>query len=86
MEFAVWEFGLDAIEQGYVVPAILGTSDDVGRWVGCGPEKRRLGLGVGYSLITNRDILIYLDPFSDAPADKVFQYWVVVGRLKQNLA
>lgn len=32
---AVLKHGLDAIEEAYVLPSILGKKDDVGRWVGC---------------------------------------------------
>jgi hypothetical protein len=51
---AVGGYGLDVIEEVFVLPAIKGEADNVGRWVGM-PEKRRLGgqtdqlhrLGVG---------------------------------------
>ena len=36
--FALAAFGLDSFEEVYVLPSILGTIDDVGRWVGCPQE------------------------------------------------
>ena len=32
---AVFQYGLDMIEEAYVLPCILGKKDDVGQWVGC---------------------------------------------------
>ena len=31
----VFQYGLDMIEEAYVLPCILGRKDDVGQWVGC---------------------------------------------------
>ncbi len=39
--FAVAHWGLDTIKEGYVVPAILGERDDIGRWVGSSPKPFR---------------------------------------------
>jgi hypothetical protein len=33
--FSVLTLGLDHIKDHYVLPAILGKSSDIGRWVGC---------------------------------------------------
>lgn len=33
--FSVAAYGMDMIENAYVLPAIRGQSDDIGRWVGC---------------------------------------------------
>lgn len=40
--FAVAEYGLSAIEEAYVLPAILGKKDDMGRWIGSDSFKFEL--------------------------------------------
>jgi hypothetical protein len=35
----VLNFGLSGIKEAFVVPAILGESDDIGRWVGCDGKR-----------------------------------------------
>lgn len=37
--FAVAKYGIDAFQEFYVLPAILGEREDVGRWVGTAEDK-----------------------------------------------
>lgn len=78
--FAVAHLGLEKIEKTYVLPAILGESDDIGRWVGCSHfnEQRTLGKfmhSLRLSLVDNK-ILIYVRLFAKF---NMPEYLVVVG-------
>jgi hypothetical protein len=79
--FTVSRFGLSNLEEIYVIPAILGQKDDVGRWVGCANDIR---LEVGRFFhhidisVVNREIIARIKLFAifDVP-----EYLVVAGRL-----
>jgi hypothetical protein len=47
---AVSEFGLDAIKEAYVLPAILGKRNDIGRWVGSTEPIPPPQIGVGHQI------------------------------------
>lgn len=42
--FAVAHFGLDDVEDLGIVSAILGKTDDIGKWVGCVPNKEKFAI------------------------------------------
>lgn len=81
----VADFGLDALEEVYVFPAIMGISDDIGRWIGCDGERklesRPLPLhGVGRTVV-NSEVISRVTLFAKFGAP---EYVVVVGRLRMN--
>lgn len=82
--FAVSNIGIGNIEEAYVIPAILGEKDDVGRWVGCAND---VVLPVGKFLhhidlaVTNYEIIVRVKLFS---LFQVPEYLVVVGRVSKR--
>ena len=47
---AIAQFGLDAIQEAYVLPAILGERNDIGRWVGSTDTVLTPEIGVGHQI------------------------------------
>jgi hypothetical protein len=82
--FCVSQFGLANIDSVYVLPAILGQKDDVGRWVGCAND---IQLPIGQSLhqihiaLNNREIIVRIKLFA---LFNVPEYLVVVGTVSQQ--
>jgi hypothetical protein len=80
----VLRLGLDAIDDAYVLPAILGDTKHVSKWVGCAasePVVPTTGLH-GFQLeIRDGEIHAFIRLFAqfDAP-----EYHVIVGRMKQR--
>jgi hypothetical protein len=67
-----------------VLPAILGESEDIGRWVGC-PDFREFAvrlcaISVGFKIIPEDDLLVRLKMF---PQFDGAEYVVVVGKVKE---
>lgn len=79
--FAVAHYGLNTIQQAYILPAIMGQVDDVGRWVGC---KTTDLLGPGKNLheikliSVNKEIHCNLRLLSQLNTP---EYLVIVGRV-----
>jgi len=79
--FAVAEFGLDKIQEVYVLPAMKGESEDIGKWVGCANDIK---IGIANSIhvirisVLDHEILGRIKLFAqfDTP-----EYLVVVGSL-----
>lgn len=72
--------GVDGFDEVYVLPAILGKKDDVGRWVGCvggKPRNVERGLHAIWTSIVGNEVHAFVRLFMqfDAP-----EYVVVVGR------
>jgi len=84
--FAVAWLGLSMIEEDYVLPAILGKSDDVGRWVGCVTDNQ---LAAGKHLheikllVTKGEIIERVRLFARFNA---LEYLVAVGRVSSALS
>jgi hypothetical protein len=81
----VSDFGLEGVEEAYVLPAIMGAADDIGRWVGCDGDRklqsRPLPLhGFGRSVV-NGDIICRVTLFAKFGAP---EYIVVVGKLRPD--
>jgi hypothetical protein len=82
--FTVAEFGLSKIEEAHVLPAILGKSDDVGRWVGCAADNR---LAAGSHLheiklsVISGEIRGHVRLFAQFNAP---EYLVIVGRMSEH--
>ena len=82
--YAVERYGLNAFEYVYVLPAILGESDDIGQWVGC-PDRREFpvrecNISVGFKIIARDDLVVRIKMF---PRFDGAEYVVVVGRVKE---
>lgn len=81
----VADFGLDGFEETYVLPAIMGTFDDIGRWVGCDGERkhrsRPLPLHTIGRSVVNGEVISRVSLFAKFGAP---EYVVVVGRLRPN--
>ncbi len=80
--YSVANHGIDTIKDAYILPAILGNKDDIGRWVGCPKENliTEKGLHIIKGYILNEEIIIRIKLF--ALYDMIPEYIVVVGRLK----
>jgi len=82
--FSVAYFGMENLEEVYVLPAILGQKDDVGRWVGTAKDIR---LDIGKFLhhieltIINEEIIVRIKLFA---LFNVPEYLVVVGRTAKH--
>jgi hypothetical protein len=78
---------LSQIEETYVLPAILGQANDIGRWVGCGDESSSVPWNQTHSVrftVENGVVYVYVRLFAylNTPG-----YLVVVGRIaKRNMA
>jgi hypothetical protein len=84
---AVGELGIDSFEKVFVIPAILGKEDDIGRWVGVDQEfapkfpilLHRLLLKIHPE---NRLLFAVVHLFSDSESPS---YLVVIGSLKESV-
>jgi hypothetical protein len=81
--YAVERYGLQAFEKVYVLPAILGESDDIGRWVGCSDRRefpvRQGNVSVGFRIISGDELVVKIKMF---PQFDGAEYVVVVGKIK----
>jgi hypothetical protein len=81
---AVSHFGLGGIQEAFVVPAILGSRDDIGMWVGC--DRQRM-MGTTFNLWHTRlDVsqgIIFGRVKLFAKADGT-EYQVVVGKISET--
>lgn len=79
------DFGIDGFEEAYVLPAIIGKSDDIGRWVGCDGERkygsRPLSLHTIGRTVVNGEIISRVSLFAKFGAP---EYVIVVGRIRPN--
>ena len=78
------DLGLDGIEEAYVLPAILGRSNDIGRWLGCDGQAHIINPqylhGVRMAVV-NGEIISRVRLFAQFGAP---EYMVVVGRIRQG--
>jgi hypothetical protein len=82
--FVVADIGLDSIETAYVLPAIMGQSEDTGRWVGCDGMEYVTDPGVLHGVaqaIVNNEVIVRVRLFASSGAP---EYVVVVGRLRAD--
>jgi hypothetical protein len=85
--YAVDRYGIDAFEKVYVIPAILGRSDDIGNWVGCDDKryfkmKKNFFVTVGFKLISRNELVVRIKLFTLFDGA---EYLIVVGRMKAAL-
>jgi hypothetical protein len=82
--YAVDTYGLEAFESVYVLPAILGQSDDIGRWVGCSDRRefpvRQCNISVGFRIGPQDHVAVKLKMF---PRFDGAEYVVIIGKLKE---
>jgi len=78
--FSVSYVGLDNFAEVFVLPAILGTKDDIGRWLGCITDQVKRGKYFHEIELTrvNSEIRVRIRLFGTFP---VPEYLVVVGRV-----
>ena len=83
--FAVVSYGLDALEDAYERPAILGQRDDIGMWVGSPSDQlitEESGLHVIETMIPEGGIAsVRVKLFAQLGGP---EYEVVVGRLSET--
>jgi len=82
--YAVERYTLNAFEEVYTVSAILGETDDIGRWVGCSDRRefpvRQCNVSVGFKIISGNELIVKLKMF---PQFDGAEYVVVIGRVKE---
>ena len=82
--YAVERYGLDAFEEVYPLAAMLGESDDIGRWVGCSDRRelpvRQCIVSVGFKIIPGDDLVVKVKMF---PRFDGAEYVVVIGKVKE---
>lgn len=83
---AVERFGLSGIEEAFVIPGILGESNDLGRWVGCDGQRTlpttKYHLWATRFNVTDGVITVRVKLFASANGT---EYLVVVGRITEQL-
>ncbi len=84
----VFQYGLETIEEAYVLPCILGKKDDVGQWVGCEDAHKSPDLLPREQFFHRIDLLTKK---SEVGARirlfanyQTSEYLVIVGRLKER--
>ena len=82
--YAIERYGLNAFERVYVLPALLGESNDIGRWVGSTDLRefpvRQCSISVGFKIIPQDDLVVRIKMF---PQFDGAEYVVVIGRVKE---
>lgn len=78
----------DVVGESFVLPAILGEKDEIGRWVGTLTEPPKAHPGVLHRLEIHHDrerqlLCVEVQLFSDSQAPS---YGVILGRLKPSVA
>jgi hypothetical protein len=83
--FAVAQFGTNIRYTAYILPALLGQSDDIGRWVGCVGESTEVinNLHKIELSVENGEIVCYIQLFANyaGPMSPNPIYLVNVGRV-----
>ena len=77
--------GLGGIKEAFVIPAILGKSDDIGQWVGC--DGKRIMLSEKYNLWhTKIEVIrgLYLARIKLFAKANGTEYLVVVGSVNER--
>jgi hypothetical protein len=82
--FAIAALGFENIMECYVVPSILGTSEEIGTWLGCDGKEclKPAGFHSASVSVVEKQIICRLKLFSAFP---VPEYVVVVGKINEEL-
>jgi hypothetical protein len=82
--YAVERYGLEAFETVYVLPAMLGESNNIGQWVGCSDRRelpiRQCNVSVGFKIIPGDDLIVKIKMFAQFDGA---EYVVVIGKVKE---
>jgi hypothetical protein len=82
--YAVERYGLDAFESIYLLSALLGETNDIGRWVGCTGIRelpvRECNVSVGFKIIPGDDLLVKIKMFARFDGA---EYIVLIGKVKE---
>jgi hypothetical protein len=85
--YAIEQYGIGAFESFYIRSAILGKTDDIGRWVGSSDRRelpvRNTPMSVGFKILLNNDALVKIKLFARFDGA---EYITVVGKMKQFYA
>lgn len=78
--FAVDQYGVDIIDQAYILPSIMGQVNDVGKWVGCIGDSQPIFNRNHYFMgsIQNGDIYVIIKLFACFPGNSP-DYLVIVA-------
>lgn len=80
--YSVERYGLEAFDRVFVLPAILGQSDDIGRWVGCSDIRefsvRDCFVSVGFRILPGDVLVVKVKMF---PLFDGAEYVIVVGQI-----
>lgn len=78
--FSIFQFGADAFENVYILPAILGQKDDIGMWLGSTPPiVGKTDIESNLEINKNKEVITKIRLFGKL---EVPSYIVVVGKLK----
>jgi hypothetical protein len=84
----VFKYGIDVIQDVYVLPCILGTKDDAGQWVGCEDPEKSPALLPKEQLFhkievfeKNDGVYVKIRLFASSQTP---EYLVIVGKLKNH--
>lgn len=82
--YAVERYGLEAFESVYMLPAMLGETNDIGKWVGCCDRRelpvRQCIVSVGFKIIPRDDLIVKVKMFAQFDGA---EYVVVIGKVKE---
>lgn len=82
--YAIEQYGIDAFDSFYVRSAILGKTNDVGRWVGSANTRelpvRNTPMSCGFRIFPDNDVLVKVKLFARFDGA---EYITVVGRMTQ---
>ncbi len=82
--YAIERYDLNAFEDVYVLPAMLGESDDIGLWVGCSDRRefpvRQCNISLGFRIGPRDDLAVKVKMF---PQFNGAEYVVVIGKVKE---
>jgi hypothetical protein len=83
--YAIEHYTLEAFDEFFIIPAILGETLDIGRWIGCPdqrtwPVRKGYNISVGYGIMAGTDdVFVKVKMF---PEFDGAEYIAVIGRIK----
>jgi hypothetical protein len=82
--YAIDRYGLEAFESIYLLPAMLGETNNIGQWVGCSGLRelpvRQCIVSVAFKIIPPDDLIVKIKMFAQFDGA---EYVVVIGRVKE---
>lgn len=82
--YGINRYGVDAFDVTYPLPAILGQSNDIGRWVGCDDKryftpKKNFFVTIGFKITSGNELIVRVKLFTMFDGAECL---VIVGRMK----